>query len=1256
MTEQEFPRLARARAAVRPAEQDQERPDPAAWVASLGSGAESDTMLRFAPSAANSIDLTGAGTSGLSQLLLGRRTRLSTLLPAGPELDAAQEVAAALRAKVRELGEERGIDVGALALGVATWSAVEDGRRERRTAPVLLARLAFSVRSGARGRDEVELQIVEHAHLNPALVRNLRRHHGLRLDPEAYQHAAYATSRLEPGPALALLREEAAGVEGLEVQETLLVSTFADLGDTATLPESLEHLPVVQALYDVGTGMVPRPAELRPTGRPDEDELPPADERLVLDADPSQLRALDHAAAGESLVVRTAPGTGQTQTAVNLAARLAWEGRRVLVVAERSSALADAHARLAEAGLRDAALDVPAHADPEDLRRQLVAAVLRAERASAPDRAAADAELEELRRRLREHVDSLHHVRPRWGCSPFQAMQALASLTALDTPPATTVRLKRSVLDSTVDRHAVAGRLTRAGELGAFDRDATASRWFGARVRNVQETEAAGELVEHLAGTLYTTRRAVEAAADQAGLRRPRTVDGWAEQSDLFARVERALTAMDPSVFSLDVPQLVTATASSQWRRSNAVEMSSVQRSRLRRAAKDAVKPGVQVPDLHQELMEVEGILEDWRRWTAIPGSTPMVPDMADHARPAVRDVLDALDRLSQVLAPEATAGTPLAEQDVDDLMAAVDGLVADRPTLATLPERTLVLDELREHGLNELLEDLHAREVPVAALPAELELAWWQSALEAMISGDDFLAMMSGADLTAVEQGFRAADRTLLDSGGARLAASLGAAWKAALGTYRADAAVLRSLLKQGRPSVESLATITPGLLQALVPIVTTSPMALTEFPPDWDADVVILLEADATALATVAGALTRAPQVVAFGDPAIGRPQSFQVSVDPTATAGPLRPLRSALSALAEVLPVLDLRHVHRPLPRSLVRLVSHVAYEGAVDALPTAAEFTGRGRTLTAEYVAEGVGIPMTGGEVVESTDAEVARTVERVFEHIRDRPEESLAVVTVSEQHARRVAGAVQATAARAPWAADFLARGRTDGDEREPFVIVPVLRASTVTRDAVILTPGYGRTPHGRVVHHFGALSDPDGERMLTVALTRARARMHVVTALRAADLDADRLDGGALAFRRMLEVALDDAEAAPAGRLSDPLLLDLRDRLAAEDALVAAHYGGAMDLAAADAAGERGRVRPLALVSDGGDAYREQSVRERSRRLPERLEARGWDTDTLWAIDVFADPESVAARLVGRLGLPLEEVDEDGEDDADGES
>lgn len=62
--------------------------------------------------------------------------------------------------------------------------------------------------------------------------------------------------------------------------------------------------------------------------------------------------------------------------------------------------------------------------------------------------------------------------------------------------------------------------------------------------------------------------------------------------------------------------------------------------------------------------------------------------------------------------------------------------------------------------------------------------------------------------------------------------------------------------------------------------------------------------------------------------------------------------------------------------------------------------------------------------------------------------------------------------------------------------------------------------------------------------------------------------------------------------------------------------------------------------------------YRALTVRQRSRTLPEGLEARRWEPRTLWAIDVFSDSESVARGLADRLGVePADETDE-ADDDA----
>src|SRR5699024_7883306 len=65
---------------VEVAEQDFSR-----WLADIATGTESDTMLRYAPTRSNSIDVTHSQPSGLTQFLSTRRTRVTTLPPVHPE-------------------------------------------------------------------------------------------------------------------------------------------------------------------------------------------------------------------------------------------------------------------------------------------------------------------------------------------------------------------------------------------------------------------------------------------------------------------------------------------------------------------------------------------------------------------------------------------------------------------------------------------------------------------------------------------------------------------------------------------------------------------------------------------------------------------------------------------------------------------------------------------------------------------------------------------------------------------------------------------------------------------------------------------------------------------------------------------------------------------------------------------------------------------------------------------------------------------
>src|SRR6476660_4216629 len=146
--------------------------------------------------------------------------------------------------------------------------------------------------------------------------------------------------------------------------------------------------------------------------------------------------------------------------------------------------------------------------------------------------------------------------------------------------------------------------------------------------------------------------------------------------------------------------------------------------------------------------------------------------------------------------------------------MERLERLVADTQTLKTLPERTLLIENMREHGLGELLADLAEREVPERSVAAELELAWWQSALEAMISGDDYLAMSDGDALRQLEAEYRLADNAHIASGAARLRWKLAEMWRAGIAEHPRQSELLRNLIKDGRVTLSALSAQAPALV----------------------------------------------------------------------------------------------------------------------------------------------------------------------------------------------------------------------------------------------------------------------------------------------------------------------------------------------------------------------------------------------------------------------------------------------------------
>ena len=83
-------------------------------------------------------------------------------------------------------------------------------------------------------------------------------------------------------------------------------------------------------------------------------------------------------------------------------------------------------------------------------------------------------------------------------------------------------------------------------------------------------------------------------------------------------------------------------------------------------------------------------------------------------------------------------------------------------------------------------------------------------------------------------------------------------------------------------------------------------------------------------------------------------------------------------------------------------------------------------------------------------------------ERIREHARTRPERSLAVLTFTEEHARRLMERIMNTVSVIPALRDYF-----DPGVREVFTVLPAAQATSVLRDDIIVSIGFGKTPHGR---------------------------------------------------------------------------------------------------------------------------------------------------------------------------------------------
>ncbi|WP_454301148.1 hypothetical protein [Salana multivorans] len=393
--------------------------------------------------------------------------------------------------------------------------------------------------------------------------------------------------------------------------ERIVVGSFAHPGQILADDLTggwLEQHTLIAALAGDAEAAATFDLPLPPLVQADRD---PGAERGVGDLDASQQHVLDVVASGIDVVVDAPPGTATTETVAAIVADAAASGRTVVHLAGTRRAAEALVARLIELGLDGMVLDAAAG---NGQGRDIGALVTDRLGAALPEVdadgiQAMRSELSALRGTLSARVQAWHTKHRQFGVSAADAMRALAEITLRRPAPRTQVRLEPAAIAKLAGRglENARGELAKAATLGTFQLRRSDSPWYGVVLADGDEARATVERVQRLgARTLPALRQRMAVAAAQTGLEPAETLAVWAEQLRMLEGIRAALDVFQPTIFERSAADLVAATAP-RGERTEHEALPAAARRRLRKQAKDLVRPGRHVADLHAELRRGAG-------------------------------------------------------------------------------------------------------------------------------------------------------------------------------------------------------------------------------------------------------------------------------------------------------------------------------------------------------------------------------------------------------------------------------------------------------------------------------------------------------------------------------------------------------------------------------------------------------------------------------------------------------------------------
>jgi len=550
--------------------------------------------------------------------------------------------------------------------------------------------------------------------------------------------------------------------------------------------------------------------------------------------------------------------------------------------------------------------------------------------------------------------------------------------------------------------------------------------------------------------------------------------------------------------------------------------------------------------------------------------------------------------------------------------------------------------------SLTPFVELLESERIDAQVLCDAYSFCAYSSIVQAAFRNIPSLGRFSGLQHNQVRDEYKKLDREIISVRGQAIARTNARSCQVDPGRNgtrvdeKTEMALINYLLPQVRPRVpvRKMLTRASRSIQALKPCFMMGPQAVAQYlPPNkMKFDLVIMDEASQLRPEQAIGAVARGGQLVVVGDPKQLPPTNFFSRSGQASEDDEQYSTTDAESILdlctSHFRPSRSLRWHYRSQHHSLIAFSNRNFYRDNMVIFPSPYE---QGGTLgvRAIYLADAVYENQTNLH-------EARRIVDATVEHILNRPNDSLGIVTLNLKQRDLIAELLDERLSSLQAAAEYQGKWAQEG---QPLFIKNLENVQGDERDAIFISTTFGKpTGSSAVRQNFGPISRQGGWRRLNVLFTRAKKSIAVYTSLRPEDILVDNTTPeGTKALRNYLEYARSGSlvVAEETGREPDSdfeiAIIDLLKRNNYEVTPQLGVAGFRIDIAVKHPTVPGAYL--AAIECDGASYHSALSVRDRDRIRQEILEALGWRHRIwrVWSTDWFRTPRDEAEKLLSFL-------------------